>query len=219
MFSCTSNRDPAQQTCPWLKKMPFTIPSMASSRGASSKTMFAAFPPSSRVSRLDVPATCRAIDRPTSVDPVNATLSTSSCATSAAPVARAPVIMFTTPGGSSACCSISAKSSAVSEVVSAGLSTTVLPVASVGEEPGGNERDIDIPRFFDRLAVVEGFCDRKFPRTLLHEPGNPIEVLTAVTRRHPRPNGVVGATRGCNSGGDILLGGGRDAREVLFGRR
>src|SRR6218665_3488804 len=67
---------------------------------------------------------------------------------------------------------------------------------SVGEEPGGNERDIDIPRFFDQLAVVEGFCDRKFPRTLLHEPGNPLEVLTAVTRRHPRPNGVVGATRG-----------------------
>jgi hypothetical protein len=40
--------------------------------------------------------------------------------------------MFTTPGGRSACCRISAKSSALSGVVSAGFSTTVLPAASAG---------------------------------------------------------------------------------------
>ena len=40
--------------------------------------------------------------------------------------------MLTTPGGSSACRQISANSSAVSGVVSAGLSTTVLPQASAG---------------------------------------------------------------------------------------
>ena len=40
--------------------------------------------------------------------------------------------MLTTPGGRSACWQISAKSSAVSGVVSAGLSTTVLPAASAG---------------------------------------------------------------------------------------
>jgi hypothetical protein len=50
--SCTSSREPAQQTCPWLKKMPLTMPSTAWSTGASSKTMLAALPPSSSVSLL-----------------------------------------------------------------------------------------------------------------------------------------------------------------------
>ena len=69
--------------------MPLTMPSIAWSMGASSKTMFAALPPSSRVTFLSVPATCFAIARPTAVDPVNATLSTSSWATRAAPVSPA----------------------------------------------------------------------------------------------------------------------------------
>ena len=43
-----------------------------------------------------------------------------------------PVTMFTTPGGSSAWRTTSQKSSAVSGVVSAGLSTTVFPAASAG---------------------------------------------------------------------------------------
>ena len=40
--------------------------------------------------------------------------------------------MLTTPGGRSACWQTSANSSAVSGVVSAGFSTTVLPQASAG---------------------------------------------------------------------------------------
>ena len=94
--------------------------------------MLAALPPSSRVTFLWLPATDRAIARPTAVDPVNAILSMSGCSTSACPVSPAPVMMLTTPGGSSACWQISANSSAVSGVVSAGLSTTVLPAASAG---------------------------------------------------------------------------------------
>ena len=94
--------------------------------------MFAALPPSSRVSRLPVPATARWICLPTSVDPVNAILSTPGCDTSAAPVDPAPVVTFRTPGGSPACWQTSASSSAVSGVVSAGLSTQVLPAASAG---------------------------------------------------------------------------------------
>ena len=50
--SWTNSRLPAQHTSPWLKKMPLTTPSMAWSIGASSKTMLAALPPSSRVSAL-----------------------------------------------------------------------------------------------------------------------------------------------------------------------
>src|SRR5215469_13569255 len=69
---------------------------------------------------------------PTSVDPVNATLLTSEWATTAAPVSPAPVSTLTTPGGSSACWHTSASSSADSGVVSAGLSTQVLPAASAG---------------------------------------------------------------------------------------
>ncbi len=130
--SCTSRREPAQQTWPWLKKMPLTMPSTAWSSGASSKTMLAALPPSSRVTFLSLPATARAIALPTSVDPVKATLSTSGCDTMARPVSPAPVTMLTTPGGRSACWQISAKSSAVSGVVSAGFSTTVLPQARAG---------------------------------------------------------------------------------------
>ena len=71
--SCTSRREPAQQTWPWLKKIPFTMPSTAWSSGASSKTMFAALPPSSIVILLSEPASERMMILPTSVEPVNAT--------------------------------------------------------------------------------------------------------------------------------------------------
>ena len=75
--SCNSSRDPAQHTWPWLKKIPLTMPSTAWSIGASSNTMLAALPPSSRVAFFGVPAMDRAIALPTAVEPVNATLSTS----------------------------------------------------------------------------------------------------------------------------------------------
>ena len=101
---------PAQQTWPWLKKMPLTMPSIAWSMGASSKTMFAALPPSSRVTFLSVPATCLAIARPTRGRAGEGDLvDVRRARTSAAPVSPAPVMMLTTPGGRSACCRISAK--------------------------------------------------------------------------------------------------------------
>ena len=88
--SCTSRRDPAQHTWPWLKKMPSTIPSTTWSRAASSNTMFAPLPPSSSVRRVPVPASARRIALPTPVEPVNATLSSPGCAARAAPVVPAP---------------------------------------------------------------------------------------------------------------------------------
>src|SRR5215203_3618865 len=57
--------------------MPLTMPSTAWSRAASSNTMFAALPPSSRVRALSVPAIALWIRLPISVEPVNATLATS----------------------------------------------------------------------------------------------------------------------------------------------
>ena len=94
--------------------------------------MFAPLPPSSIVAFLLVPAIERMIRRPTSVLPVKATLSTPGWPTIVAPVLPAPLTMLTTPGGRSSSCSSSQKSMAVSGVVSAGLSTTVLPVARAG---------------------------------------------------------------------------------------
>ena len=52
------------------------MPSTASSIGASSKTIFAPLPPSSRVALFFVQAIALAIAFPTLVDPVKATLST-----------------------------------------------------------------------------------------------------------------------------------------------
>ena len=132
MLSCTSSRDPAQQTWPWLKKIPLMMPSTAWSIAASSKTMFAPLPPSSSVRRLPVPASSRWIHFPTPVEPVKAIFAAVLCRTTAAPVSPAPVTMFTTPGGNPASRISSANFSAVMEVVSAGFSTTVFPNAKAG---------------------------------------------------------------------------------------
>src|SRR5213596_2451579 len=122
--------------------------------------MFAAFPPSSRVRRLPLPASARWIALPTSVDPVNAILSTSGCETISAPVRPSPVTMFTTPGGSSAWRTTSQKSSA---------------------ERGG-EREIDVARFADRLAAVARLEHREFARALLEDARDAEEVLRALRR-------------------------------------
>jgi hypothetical protein len=115
-----------------LKKIPLTMPSTAWSSGASSKMMLAALPPSSSETRLPVPAAVRWMILPTSVEPVKAILSMPSWPTSASPISGPPARTLTTPGGTSASAMISASVKAVSGVVSAGLSTTVLPVASAG---------------------------------------------------------------------------------------
>ena len=130
--SWTNSRLPAQHTSPWLKKMPLMTPSMAWSIGASSKTMLAALPPSSRVSALSVPATARPISLPTAVEPVNATLSTSGCLTSARPISPGPVMMLTTPGRQVRLAAHVGEEQRRSGVEDAGLSTTVLPAASAG---------------------------------------------------------------------------------------
>ena len=207
---------------------------------------------------LVVPATDLAIARPTSVEPVNATLSTSGCATSARPVSPAPVTMLTTPGGRSACWQISANSSAVSGVVSAGFSTTVLPQASAGrdlpgqhqqrevprddlagdaerrglavagvlqlvgpagvvEEVRGDDRDVDVARLLDRLAVVDRLQDGELAAALLDDPGDPVEVLGALAARHPAPDAVVGPAGGLHGAVDVGLVGLGDLGQDLLG--
>ena len=78
-------------------------------------------------------AAAAAIPRPTSVEPVKATLATSGCSTRRCPhTDPGPATTFTTPAGRPASTAIFSSSSAVSGVSSAGFSTTVLPAARAG---------------------------------------------------------------------------------------
>ena len=79
-------RDPQTHAWPEWMKVPNAAIGMAVFRSASLKTTTGDFPPSSSVTffRLLTPAAAT-IARPTSVDPVKATFSTSGCAVIAAP--------------------------------------------------------------------------------------------------------------------------------------
>ena len=95
--------------------------------------MLGLLPPSSKVSFFRFPAAAWMISRPTSVEPVKATLSTSSWAARAAPaVSPKPVTTLTTPSGTPASAISSARRRADSGVCSAGLRTTQFPVARAG---------------------------------------------------------------------------------------
>src|SRR5580704_16488360 len=126
------SREPALQHWPWLKKIPLAAPITAASRSASANTTLGDLPPSSSETFLRLPAAAPTISLPTSVEPVNATLSTSSWPDSAAPASPKPVTMLTTPPGRPASSSSSPRKSAESGVCSAGFNTTVQPVASAG---------------------------------------------------------------------------------------
>src|SRR5579863_635438 len=126
-------RLPAEQTSPWLIKTPNSAPSTAASQSASAKKMLGDLPPSSSVTRFNVSAALFTIIFPTAALPVNATLSTPGCATSAAPaVSPNPLMMLTTPGGKPTSSRYVANSSAVSGVCSAGFNTQQQPAAIAG---------------------------------------------------------------------------------------
>ena len=95
--------------------------------------MFADLPPSSSVTFFTVPDASCMMRRPTSVEPVNATLSTSGCCASSSPaLPPGPVMRLTTPGGMSASSTAFTISIALSDVKLAGFSTTQLPAAIAG---------------------------------------------------------------------------------------
>jgi hypothetical protein len=107
------------------------IVSIAVSMSTSSNTTTGALPPSSRCTRLSVSDAVAATFLPLSTLPVIETMSTPGWRVSAAPVSPAPTTTFSTPLGRTSAAS-SARRSVVSGVVSAGLRTIVLPVASAG---------------------------------------------------------------------------------------
>ncbi len=108
----------------------------AASRSASGRMMLGDLPPSSSVTRLRSRPHRSAISRPTALEPVNATLSTPGCATSAAPVEPSPVSTLRTPGGSPASRASSPSRSAVERRLLRGLEH---------DRAAGGQRRPDLP--------------------------------------------------------------------------
>ena len=103
---------------------------------ASAKTMLELLPPSSRVTAFTCSAQPAITRLPTSVDPVKTTLRTSSWVTKRSPTTEPlPGSTVSTCSGSPASSASSPIRIAVRGVISAGLSTTVLPAASAGAKP------------------------------------------------------------------------------------
>ncbi len=104
----------------------------ADPRSASSSTMVADLPPSSRNSRFNVAAPFSMIRRPTAVEPVNEIRSTFGDSVSSSPTRWSEAVTtLTTPAGMSVFSTISRpRRVALNGVSGAGLRTTVLPVAS-----------------------------------------------------------------------------------------
>ncbi len=94
--------------------------------------MLGLLPPSSSVTRFSERPHLAPISRPTTVDPVKATLSTPGLSTRAAPVVPSPVSTFRVPSGNPASSASSPSRRAVSGVCSAGLRTIAQPAASAG---------------------------------------------------------------------------------------
>ena len=119
------------QPCPaWVQT---AKPSMAADgRSASSRTMVADFPPSSRKRRFMVAAPFSMIRLPTAVEPVKEMQSTCGERVSSSPTRWSDAVTtLKTPGGMSVCSATTFPMRVACQGVSgAGLSTMVLPVAS-----------------------------------------------------------------------------------------
>ena len=132
----TRIRERAQQSCPALSKTAPGADAAAFSRSASAKTTLALLPPSSSVTRFTCAAQPAMMRCPTSVDPVKTTLRTNGFVTKRSPTTEPfPGITVKTPSGIPALSASSPSRIAESGVISAGLSTTVLPAASAGAKP------------------------------------------------------------------------------------
>ena len=130
--SGTRIRLSALQTWPLLARLAIWIPVATAAGSASSSTMAADLPPSSRLTCFSPSAQARATCRPAAVEPVNETLSTPGWRTRSSPTSRPPGTTFSTPGGRSAAATSSASSWASSTDSGAGLSTTEQPASSAG---------------------------------------------------------------------------------------
>jgi hypothetical protein len=134
LASGTSRRVVMAQPCPAWEQIVKAAIIDARGTSASSITMNADLPPSSRKHFFTVALAAAMTARPVAVDPVKLIMSTSGLVTSAAPTSwLPPVSTFTTPGGMSVSSAMSLPSEAVTHGVSGGaLSTDVQPAARAG---------------------------------------------------------------------------------------
>ncbi|AWT26645.1 hypothetical protein Csp1_18720 [Corynebacterium provencense] len=95
----------------------------------SSRTIPASLPPSSRVSRLRLPALASTIRRPVDVDPVNRTFLIAGCPAITAPTSRSPGTTVRTPGGRTSL-RTAHRASTDRVVFSDGFTITALPIRS-----------------------------------------------------------------------------------------
>ena len=123
----------AQPWPAWVITWKAVLPTPVS-RSASSRTMAADLPPSSRKTRVRLAAAAVMTFWPVAVEPVKDTTSTRGSDESRAPMAwSAEATTLSTPGGRSvSSVAIRPRSVAVHGVSGAGLSTTVQPAASAG---------------------------------------------------------------------------------------
>src|SRR5699024_8966474 len=131
---CTMKRFAAVQAWPMLRNFACSAPSTAASRSASSNTTNGALPPSSIEVRSTPGAAWDRSFRPTSVEPVKESLRSRGSARIGSETAleELEVTTLTTPSGNPASSSSATKSSAVSGVSCAGLTTPAQPAASAG---------------------------------------------------------------------------------------
>src|SRR4051794_4127839 len=133
MPDATNSLEPAKQICPELRKIASTAQWTALSRSASSKTMLAPFPPSSRETGARWVAADAITSRPVADEPVNVTRSTRSSAVSEAPAGLpCPLSTLRTPGGNPASTASLPRSVTEAGVSSDGLMMQVLPQAIAG---------------------------------------------------------------------------------------
>ncbi len=166
----TSMRVGALQDWPLFMKHWRTPPATLAARSASSRMMFADFPPSSWDTRFTVRRGVAATEMPARVEPVKDTMSMPGCDEIASPtVGPSPFTRLKTPGGTPASCRISAKMIAFSGAISVGFSTIVQPTASAGATLQaiwliGQFQGVIMPHHADRLLRDQRSC-RAAPRT------------------------------------------------------
>ena len=116
-----------------MLKQCFAPPVIADSKSASSRIIFADFPPSSCETLLTVSAAPLATLIPALVDPVKDIMSIPGCEDIASPtVGPSPLTRLKTPAGTPASSIISANKIAFSGAISVGLRTIVHPAARAG---------------------------------------------------------------------------------------
>jgi hypothetical protein len=84
---------------------------------------------------------------------------------------------------------------------------------------GGDEGHVDVTALADGLAVVDRLEHGQFAGPLLHQPGQPVQVLPPVASREVGPGAVVGGAGGGDGAVDVLGTGGHDLGQDLLGGR